>query len=108
MKQAKIAISLEALSDLLRLSGLDIWVTSVGMTKESGVAYLTVSGSGLPNECGENTIKQLMLAYKTDVIELNGTEVVRADGIDISKGYVVVPKQNAEIYGVRDFDFGCM
>src|ERR1700675_1429864 len=100
MKTAKLRITVEALSDLLKISGLDIWISGGKMADDQdGVMEFTVVGSGLPEECAEGSNKSIMICLTTDALEFDGTEVgakiTHADNVDLSKGYLVIPKKNA-------------
>jgi len=107
MKTAKMRITVEALSDFLKISGLDIWVTGGKMTEDQdGVMELTLAGSGLPEECATDPNKFIMISVTVNILEFDGTDVgakiTHADNIDLSKGYLIIPVKNAILYGVRD------
>lgn len=107
VKSAKLRITTEALSDVLRIRGLDIWITGGKMVDDQpGVMEFTVVGAGLPEECKENSNKSIMISLSSDALEFDGTEIgakiTHANNIDLSKGYLVIPRKNALLYGVVD------
>lgn len=107
MKTAKLRITTEALSDFLKISGLNIWISDAKMTTDQhNVVEFTVIGSGLPEECNEESNKSIMIGLSVDVLEFDGTEIgakiTHADGIDLSREYLVIPKRNAILYGAID------
>lgn len=93
-------MTIEALSDLLKFSGLNVHIVGVEQ-KDGSTVEFTVAGDGLPKKC-EQDGKRLVLAYNTDVLELNGNEIVRSDNIDLSKGYVIIPRKNVDLCCLPD------